>query len=221
MLGASRETILHQMSTDGFSPRDSGSEIDLASRSPYFHGAERVCNRLKKREWLLAAYRKLGRLHPQSGEIERRHRLPRGEFLEHYYCLNRPVIITGMLDDWPALRRWSLDDFAERFGDREVDVQIGRSASPTYEAEREKHRRKMIFAEFIESVRGSGVTNDLYITANNTAANRDRPSRVVGGDRPDPRIPRSDCAARWLLLVRSRRHDHALPSRPDQQPHGR
>ncbi len=172
MLGASRETILRQMSTDGFSPRDSASEIDLASRSPYFHGAERVCNRLKKREWLLAAYRKLGRLHPRSGEIERRHRLPRGEFLEHYYCLNRPVIITGMLDDWPALRRWSLDDFAERFGDREVDVQIGRSASPTYEAEREKHRRKMIFAEFIERVRGSGVTNDLYITANNTAANR-------------------------------------------------
>jgi hypothetical protein len=133
---------------------------------------ERVCNRLKKREWLLGAYRKLSRLDPNSGAIPRRHKLARDEFLERYYCVNRPVIITGMMDDWPALRKWSLDYFVEKFGDREVDVQFGRDASGKYEEDREKFRRKMIFSHFIEMVRTSGVTNDFYITANNNSANK-------------------------------------------------
>ena len=78
-----------------------------------------------------------------------------------------------MMDDWPALRKWSLDYFAEKFGDREVEVQIGRDASGNYEVEREKFRRKMTFSEFIEKVRTAGVTNDFYITANNNSANKD------------------------------------------------
>ena len=49
-------------------------------RSPYIKGSELLLNRLKKRDWLLAVYRKSNRLHPQSAEIERRHKLSRDEF---------------------------------------------------------------------------------------------------------------------------------------------
>ena len=77
----------------------------------------------------------------RSGEIERRHRLSRDEFLREYYSTNRPVIITGMMDDWPAMRKWNLDYFAEKFGDREVEVQMGRTPAPNYEIEREKLHR--------------------------------------------------------------------------------
>jgi hypothetical protein len=133
---------------------------------------ERVCHRLKKREWLLAAYRKLNRLHPRSGEICRRHKLSRDDFLEDFYCANRPVLVTGMMDDWPALRKWSLDYFEQRFGGREVDVQYGRDASGSYEQDRERFRRKMVFSQFIDEVRSAVVTNDFYITANNNSANK-------------------------------------------------
>jgi Family of unknown function (DUF6065)/Cupin-like domain len=173
LLGASRDSILKTMIAGGLSPSRAAAEIDLAISSPYLRGVERVCNRLKKREWLLAAYRKLSRLHPKAGEIPRRHKLSRDEFLERYYCVNRPVIVTGMMDDWPALRKWSLDYFAETFGDREVDVQFGRDASHKFEEDRETFRRKMTFSSFIEKVRTSGVTNDFYITANNNPANKD------------------------------------------------
>ena len=78
-----------------------------------------------------------------------------------------------MMDDWPALGKWSLDYFAERFGDRHVEVQLGRDASGRYEEERDQYRRKMALSRFIDKVRTSGTTNDLYITANNTSANRD------------------------------------------------
>jgi len=173
MLGASRESILKRMVSDGLSPSESACEIDLAAKSPYLKGAERLCSRLKKREWLIATYRKLNRLHSKSGEIERRHKLSRDEFLERFYCANRPVIITGMMDDWPALRKWGLNYFAREFGDREVDVQVGRNAGGNYEADREKFRRKMIFSDFIAKVRTSGVSNDIYITASNNSANKD------------------------------------------------
>ncbi len=172
MLGASTDSILNTMVNGGLSPSQSAFEIDLAATSPYLKGVERVCNRLMKREWLLATYRKLNRLHPRSAEIERRHKLPRDEFVEHYYCANRPVIITGMMDDWPALGKWSLAYFTQQFGDREVEVQIGRDASGNFEVERDRFRRKMIFSEYVDKVIAAGVTNDFYITANNTSANK-------------------------------------------------
>jgi hypothetical protein len=168
--------ILQTLVANGFSSTDAAAGIALAMQSPYFRAADRLRNRLRKRNWLLASYRKLGRLHPRSGEIERRHKLSRGEFLEGYYCLNRPVIITGMMDDWPALRKWSLEFFSEQFGDREVEVQVDRKAAG-HDAELERtnyarSNRRMRFSEFIEKVRTSGVTNDFYMTANNSASNQ-------------------------------------------------
>jgi Family of unknown function (DUF6065)/Cupin-like domain len=175
LLGAPKESVVNRMIADGLPGPESAIEVDRALQSPYLKAAERMQNRLKKRDWLLGCYRKLNRLRSKAGEIERRHKLSRGAFLDDYYSTSRPVIITGMMDDWPAMQKWNLDYFAQRFGTREVDVQIGRNAagSANYEADREKFRRKMNFAEFIEMVRTSGVTNDFYITAGNNSSNKD------------------------------------------------
>ncbi len=173
LAGVARDSMLDVMVNAGCSRSQSVAEIDQAISSPYLRGGERACNRLKKREWLLAAYRKLNRLHPESGAVSRRHKLARDEFLESYYCANRPVIITGMMDDWPALRKWSLEYFVARFGDREVDVQFELDTRGQYEAVREKSHFKMIFSGFINKVRTLGVTNDFYITASNNHTNKD------------------------------------------------
>ncbi|WP_250847199.1 DUF6065 family protein [Aquisphaera insulae] len=172
LLDEPRERIVGAMVSRGIEGPEAEREVDAALRSPYIRGSERLRDRLRKRDWLLACYRKLNRLHPASGEVERRDKLPRSEFLEAYYSTNRPVIITGMMDDWPAMQRWSLDSFAERFGDRPIEVQAGRDAGDNYETEREKFAREMPFAEFIEKVRTAGVTNDFYLTANNNTNNK-------------------------------------------------
>lgn len=172
LLGEPRDRVVEAMVSAQVDREEAAREVDLAMQSPYLRGSERLRNRLKKRDWLLAAYRKLNRLHPVSDQIERRDRLSREEFLGEYYTTNRPVIITGMMDDWPAMRSWSLDYFAERFGDREVEVQFGRNAGDNYETEREKFARTIRFAEFLDMVRTSGVTNDFYLTANNNSNNK-------------------------------------------------
>ena len=145
-------------------------EIDAAMNSPYFQGVRRVKNRVEKRDWVLNIEAKLDRIAPV--EIRREHRLSREDFLHNYYRRNQPVVITGMLDDCETLKRWNLDYFKERFAEREVEVQLGRSKDANYEMNSIAHKRKMAFGEYVELVRQSGRSNDMYMTANNDSSNR-------------------------------------------------
>jgi len=172
MLEGAPEDLFAAMTAVGIDHDEAAREIQLAQQSPYLKGSELLRNRLRKRNWLIAAYRKINRLHPRSSEIERRHKLSRQEFLRDYYTTNRPVIISGMMDDWPAMRKWNLDFFHERFGEREIEVQMGRNAGANYEIEREKFVSKIKFSQFIEMIRSSNGTNDFYLTANNNSSNK-------------------------------------------------
>lgn len=50
-------------------------------------------------------------------EIERVQSLPQDVFHERYVSgLGRPVVITGALDDWPALSKWTFDWFKSHYG---------------------------------------------------------------------------------------------------------
>lgn len=170
MLGSAPPALIPILVQAGIAERDAAAEIELALRSPYLQGAGRLKNRLAKRDWVLDIYRKLNRL--RAPRIERRHRLEAQEFLESYYRCNQPVIITGMMDDWPALRKWSLDYFRDHFAGREVEVQFGRNADADYEMNSIAHKRRMPFGAYVELVRGCGGSNDFYMTANNDSLNR-------------------------------------------------
>jgi hypothetical protein len=172
LLDADAGSLVRAMTANGISHEDALHEVGLALESPYLRGAELLRNRLRKRDWLLATYRKINRLHPRSGEVERRHKLRRDEFLAGYYSTNRPVVITGMMEDWPAMKKWSLDYFQERFGDREIEVQMGREAGANYEIEREKYLSRIKFSKFVDMVRAARGTNDFYLTANNNSSNK-------------------------------------------------
>ncbi|MHC5544479.1 hypothetical protein ACYOEI_40130, partial [Singulisphaera rosea] len=112
MLGSSPTDLEDTMVAAGISKDEASLELKRAIQSPYFWGMQRLQNRLKKRDWLFATYRKLQRQRPELFEVERRHRPSRDEFLNDYYTTGRPVIITGVADGWPALERWSLDALA-------------------------------------------------------------------------------------------------------------
>eukprot|EP00755_Sulcionema_specki_P038852 Sspe_Gene.2813::Locus_937_Transcript_1_1_Confidence_1.000_Length_1816::g.2813::m.2813 len=49
-------------------------------------------------------------------------------FAESYLALNRPVLITGCLKDWPAVERWSKQGLLEKYGD--VTLSVGKIAYP-------------------------------------------------------------------------------------------
>lgn len=162
--------------SNGVAEADAGRELQQALASPYLRGArqagQRIKNRLKKHDWILDIHRKLNRQGPNCTTIERREKLSRGEFYLRYYLNNRPVIITGMLDTWPAMQKWNFDYLRDKVGDAMVQVQIGRSKDPNYEINTTQLRQTMPMRQYVDMIENAGNTNDFYMTANNTSLNR-------------------------------------------------
>ncbi|MET3130029.1 hypothetical protein AAKU55_000270 [Oxalobacteraceae bacterium GrIS 1.11] len=178
MLGSHPAGLVPILVQAGIAEREAVAEVDLALQSPYIQGATRLNNRLAKRDWVLDIQCKLNRL--RAPQIARRHCLSPEEFLADYYSVNQPVIITGMMDDWPAMQKWSLDYFQDHFAEREVEVQFGRNADEHYELNSIAHKRKMAFGAYVDLVRQCGSSNDFYMTANNDSLNRQALTELWG-----------------------------------------
>lgn len=172
MLDNSPESLFDALIANGADPNQARHELAAALASPYLHGAQRMRNRLAKRDWILDCRRKLNRIHPDDAHIPRRHQLDSETFLREHYVASRPVIITGMLDDWPARTKWNLRYFHQQFGEREVEVQFGRDSDARYEINGAQHKRKMRFSEYLDLVAMTESSNDFYMTANNGSQNQ-------------------------------------------------
>lgn len=59
---------------------------------------------------------------PAPAQIDRRSRLSAEEFLEQYVVPQRPVIVSDVTADWPAMRRFTWDFFRERYGHIEKTI---------------------------------------------------------------------------------------------------
>lgn len=88
-----------------------------------------------------------------SGTVERRHRPTPEEFRRDFELPGRPVIMTGVTDDWPATRSWGTAAFKQRFGDRRVSVSPQRASAKPIE---------MTMAEFCDHVE-SRPEHPLYL----------------------------------------------------------
>ncbi|AIY42155.1 Hypoxia-inducible factor 1 alpha inhibitor [Collimonas arenae] len=175
-LDANPQDLFNVLVSQGVAAQEAQSEVQAALANPYLLGArqagQRLKSRLKKHDWVLDIYRTLNRQTAGSSVVERRHRLSRDEFYRQYYLLNKPVIITGMLDDWPALTKWNFDFFRAHFGEREVEVQTGRSQDANYEINSTQHKSKMPLGDYLDMIQHAPESNDFYMTANNSSANR-------------------------------------------------
>lgn len=175
-LDASPQDVFNVLVGQGVAAHEATREVQAALANPYLLGArqagQRLKNRLKKHDWVLDIYRTLNRQTIGNELVERRHRLSREEFYSQYYLLNKPVIISGMLDDWPALAKWNFDFLRTHFGEREVEIQMGRAQDANYEINSNQHKRKMPLANYLDMIQGAQESNDFYMTANNSSANR-------------------------------------------------
>lgn len=126
---------------------------------------------LAKRDWLLETLERQRDLAPGLGAIERRSGLSAEEFLERYYAVNRPVILTGEMAGWPALARWTPEYLKDTVGSRPIEFQGGRTGDRLFERHKDTHRRQAPFDAFIDQVLLPDAGNDLYLTAYNSENN--------------------------------------------------
>lgn len=172
VLGVEPARLLETLAGNGFPPREAQREIDLARHSPYLRPSAQLVQRLRKRDWLLEVRRQLYQLtHGPMAPVDRRHRLSGEELLRDYYSRQQPVVITGMMDGWPAMG-WTLPDLAARFAGRTVQVQTDRERNADYEIQAPSHRSTLLFEDFVAAVQQRPEHNDVYMTAGNAAYNR-------------------------------------------------
>lgn len=185
-LGVSHEDALHTLTGAGVAEDVAREEVAGVLAHPYYQAALRVGRRYGWMESLMDTY---SALHRQAGghqTLERREGLAPEEFFTRYYFGHRPVVLRGLMEDWPARSRWSLAYLAERAGDVEVEVMTGRNTNPDHAPEYEKHRSTMRFRDYLRMVETGGETNDYYMVPRNENWAREG----FGALREDVRAPR-------------------------------
>ncbi len=172
----------------GVAADEAARAIAQIESDPVFAAARRGQQLHQKLESVAANLQRLWELDPRYGEVERIAEPEPDRFIERYVRGCRPVLLTGVARDWPALARWSPADLRARFGQLEVEVQQERSADPRYEENKLDHRHTELLADFVDSVLAGVATNDYYLTANNEVLRRPEFAPLLGDIGALPRV---------------------------------
>ncbi|GGB59124.1 aspartate beta-hydroxylase [Blastomonas aquatica] len=155
---------------EGVSDATARYEIDRAEKDPMFIAARRLANRVAKRDWTLDIYRKLDAARcPVVPVIDA---IAPDQFFEEFYTANRPVKLTGLVDHWSAIKRWTLAYFAQALGDAQIELQGQRNAAADFEIAKDRHRRQVPFRDVLDLLANGAEGNDFYITAYNDTLNK-------------------------------------------------
>ena len=166
------ESMVATMASSGLDPRECEQAIARMEDDPAFRAARRMQQVQRKLESVTSNLQRLWEWEPGYGRVEKRTSPSRDEFFERYVCGCRPVVLTDVAHDWPAMGRWSPDDLKSRFGHLTVDIQDGRNDDRAYEENKLNHTRSIRLATFVDRVLSGGPTNDYYLTANNEVLRR-------------------------------------------------
>lgn len=166
------ESMLDTMVSAGLNEVEARRAIEAMEHSPAFLAARKFQQLQRKLESVLANQQRLWELAPQYSHVEKRSGVSRTEFIEHYAIGSRPLVLTDVSRDWPAMQRWSPRYLKEKFGHLEVEVQAERNADPKFEQNKLDHRQTVRVGDFVDRVIGGGTTNDYYLTANNEILRR-------------------------------------------------
>lgn len=82
--------------------------------------------------------------------VDRVEHLDVADFRRRYYSLSKPVVFSGAASDWPCVGKWSLDFFAERYGQHDL-LFVDSQGLTTQEESRGFEFVRM--REFVEGIR--------------------------------------------------------------------
>lgn len=133
---------------------------------------------------LIELYAELDRQSCTGNEIPRR-RLAANEFYDAYFYPNRPVIVEGLMTEWPAMTKWTFSWLQAEFGDIDAEVHANRNRDPLYERHLRENCLTMKFGDFIRAVDEGGATNDIYLVGRNELLAKSR-FRPMLEDVPNP-----------------------------------
>ncbi|WP_206335873.1 cupin-like domain-containing protein [Rhizorhabdus phycosphaerae] len=170
--GMAPDVVARRVSSMGHPLAIAESEVARAIKSPYFRGSRQLRWRLGKWRWIMQNQARLRLTDDEALEVptvpsDRIH-----AFYRDHYLANRPAVLRGLADAWPARRLWSFDHLATALAGRQVRVQWNRSASADYERNVDRHATTRPYEEIDRRLRDPAPCNDFYVTANTADHNR-------------------------------------------------
>ena len=163
--------LLVRLTSSGISEACARYEIGRLDKDPMAAALRSLAARHAKQGWYLANQARLSAEQPGAFDLAVVDAISPEAFYRDIYALNRPAKLTGLVDHWPAMTRWSLDHFAAMAGDRIVEAQVQRESAADYELAKDAHRRGLRFADYVEWLRVDEPSNDVYLTAYNSGTN--------------------------------------------------
>ncbi len=93
--------------------------------------------------------------------IDRRSSLTREEFAEEYLKPKRPVVLTDLAADWPAIRKWTFDYLIEHHGHLQVPISGAgfHAPGPNYM----KPQSEMPLGEYLQIIRSQPTELRLFL----------------------------------------------------------
>lgn len=166
------DALLHARLVEaGVSAPAAKYEVDRLAKDPMAAMLRQQAARMAKQDWLFANQQRLAFEAEGGFALDMLEKPDTELFYRHYYEANRPAKLTGIIDHWPALTRWSLDHFDTVAGNTVVEAQVERERDPDYELDKDDHRRLVRFGELIDWLRKDEASNDIYLTAYNSGSN--------------------------------------------------
>jgi hypothetical protein len=161
------ESMLATMLASGLDPQSSAKAIAAMESDPVFLAARKHQKLQRKLESVMGNLQQLWSSAPTYHEVDRRESVSEDEFTEKYVRGCRPVILTGLAKDWPALKKWTPAYLKEHFGSNVVQIQARRDTDRLYEPNKAAHHASTRLDEFVDRVLAAGRSNSEYLTANN------------------------------------------------------
>ncbi|MBI5513556.1 MAG: cupin-like domain-containing protein [Deltaproteobacteria bacterium] len=200
--GVSRDEVERALRARGASAEEASQGLGELERSTVYAPARALARRGRQLELVAKLLSELQRTATRPREVPRREGTTAEEFFDTWYATGNPVILTDVVPRWPAFGRWSPGYLRERFGAVEVQAVVGREGDPDYDQNTPKHSVAMTLGAFIDRVERAGVSNDLYLVANNHNLEREPLKALYADVSLDPGLfdaARFDgCAALWL-----------------------
>ena len=100
-------------------------------------------------------------------QIERRHSLSLDNLRCFYLRAGQPVILTDVLNQSPAISKWTDQYLKDKVGQLTVTCCRGRESAENPCRDIKRFLTEMSFADFVDEIQETPETNDFYLVGNN------------------------------------------------------
>ena len=141
--------------------------IETTETSTEYRTLKALTRRMRQTRQHLVLRRRLNALKPEVGKVRERDEISATDFFQDYYFENRPLVLRGYANHWPARRKWTPEWIKTTYGHVQVKVTDDRNSNPDYDMQHQVHTRSCSLGDYADRVMSNNSGNDTYMVANN------------------------------------------------------